>query len=166
MLPVKSILREYLSTEESDHEEAEEAEEAEEEEEEEEDEKEDEKKPENESSAKTELTGPKNVDPEISETGPSIIDLSGTGPGDSEFTDISSTGIMGASPNAKVDYTFKVDSGFNPDQFDIFSKIPIPNPPVKKFQEELPFADNDIGADLEENAIESEELGDIEFEEL
>ena len=173
MLPVKSILREYLSTEESDHEETQEEEEEEDEEEDEKEEKEPENEPIKESEKepeRIELSGPKDVANagfEVSETASSIIDLSGTGPDDSEFTDIFSTGInTAASPSAKVDHTFKVDSGFNPDQFDIFSKIPIPNTPVKKLQEELPFADEDVGMNTEANAIESEELGDIEFEEL
>jgi hypothetical protein len=180
MLPVKSILREYLSTEESDHEE--EAEE-EEEEEEEEDEKEPEKESTKESakesakestkepakeSAKEPAKEPEMPEEfEISESRSNVIDLSGTGPVDPEFTDITDGPkglITESSPSPKVDHTFRVDSGFNPDQFDIFSKTPIPNTPVSEAKKELPFADAEM--ELEENSIESEELGGIEFEEL
>ena len=175
MLPVKSILREYLSTEESDHEEEQEEEEQEEEEQEEEEEEEEEEK--------TPVVNNKPIS--VSETGPvantvteSVIDTS-MGPTATPDTNVKSAAGVEESI---VNHVFDTNSGFNPDKFDIFSDIPssrsktpiqeVPAPPPRpstpavEKEEALPVIQLKSVIPDDNSFIESEDFGDIEFEEL
>jgi hypothetical protein len=151
MLPVKSILREYLSTEESDNEGEEEEDEEEEEEEEEEQEEEKEEKEEEEDAGEAEKKEEKSLP---------VVPPSPTPPPPTENI-VVDTG-------APVNHTFRTDSGFNPDQFDIFSNIqtPITKPPVPVTTPSPSPVENTIEKQMDDDFIDSEELGDIDFEEL
>jgi hypothetical protein len=160
MLPVKSILREYLSTEESDNEEEEEEEEEDAEEEVEEEAEEEKPVP----KAKIDAGPP---EPPVS-SGPS-------GP-------VSSSTLMNKTGQNTVNHTSSPTNDFNPDQFDIFqnieglpSKSPAPEPKpqsrpstpkIESKKEELPvielsslIPDNEmISTNILDDAIEFEEL--------
>jgi hypothetical protein len=166
MLPVKSILREYLSTDESDHEEEEEEDEEEEEEEGEEEE---------ERSSKEDFVT------DIKPTGSTVpvITAQPTGP---LFNEQPTGPVIGTKPTAlfekkddTVDHTFSTTSGFNPDQFDIFQTVeplrskspapeqkpPLSRPPTPKpIAQELPVIElsSVIKDDILDDAIEFEEL--------
>ena len=180
MLPVKSILREYLSTDETDHEEEEEEEETEEEEEEEE---EAEEAP----AAETSPPGPKPLT-FVAETGAKPPDpkpltfVAETGA--KPLTNSEAKPLTETGPIAPVNHTFSTSSGFNPDQFDIFqsiepahSKSPAPSPSVDIVRPTTPRPTTPAPAELpviqltsvipDDNLIESDILDDdFEFEEL
>ena len=170
MLPVKSILREYLSTDESDNEE--EDEELSEEEEEEEEEEED--VAEADEPAGAAPPGPKPLT-FVAETGAAPP----THTESAEAKPLTETG-----PIAPVNHTFSPSSGFNPDQFDIFqaiepahSKSPAPSPVVDIVRPTTPRPSTPAPAELpviqltsvipDDNLIESDIMDDdFEFEEL
>ena len=173
MLPVKSILREYLSTEESDHDDDEEEDANEEDEEEEEEEEKEEPKEEvaveTVSPVKEEMSADIFVD--TTATGPVATGPVATGP--------IATGPTSISPaviplTESVDHTFSPDTTFSPDRFDVFAdipsppsrpKTPVPSTPAK---EELPIIEMNTISDIESQGIISDDImGDeIEFEEL
>ena len=159
MLPVKSILREYLSTEESDHEEEEEEDANEEDEEEEEEEEKEEPK---------EEVAVETVSPVKEEMSANIfVDTTASGPATISPATISPS-------NEIVNHTFSPDTTFNPDRFDVFAdipsppsrpKTPVPSTPAK---EEMPIFEMNTVSDIEGQGIMSDDImGDeIEFEEL
>jgi len=167
MLPVKSILREYLSTDETDHEEEEEDEETEEEEEEHEEAEEEAEEP----AAEAAPPGPK----PLTETGAKPLTF---------VAETGTTPLTETGPIAPVNHTFSPSSGFNPDQFDIFqsiepahSKSPAPSPVVDIVKPTTPRPTTPAPAELpviqltsvipDDNLIESDILDDdFEFEEL
>ena len=147
MLPVKSILREYLSTEESDHEEEEEEDEDDEDEDEDEEEEKEEKKEE-----------PPPAQKEVVNTTAPSNPVSATGP-----TDIA------VGSNDTINHTFSPNNTFNPDRFDVFADIPSPPTrpktpvPFTPATEELPVIEMNTISDTEGDDL----MGDaIEFEEL
>ena len=160
MLPVKSILREYLSTEESDHDDSEEEEEEEEEHEEEEEE-------EVETPSPVESSGP------VKEEKAADIDTTAAVTIDNSPVEAVAT-APAVSSNNIVNHTFSPDTTFNPDRFDVFAdipsppsrpKTPVPSTPAK---EEIPIIEMNTISDIEDHGIMSDDImGDeIEFEEL
>ena len=158
MLPVKSILREYLSTEESDHDDSEEEEEEEEEDEEEEEE---------------EVETPTPVESSVPVVGAADIDTTAAVTIDNSPVEAVATGPAVSSNNI-VNHTFSPDTTFNPDRFDVFAdipsppsrpKTPVPSTPAK---EEIPIIEMNTISDIEDHGIMSDDImGDeIEFEEL
>ena len=147
MLPVKSILREYLSTEESDHEEEEEEDEDDEDEDEDEEEEKEEKKEE-----------PPPAQKEVVNTTAPSNPVSATGPTD-----------VAVGPTNTINHTFSPNNTFNPDRFDVFADIPSPPTrpktpvPFTPATEELPVIEMNTISDTEGDDL----MGDaIEFEEL
>jgi hypothetical protein len=160
MLPVKSILREYLSTEESDHDDSEEEEEEEEEHEEEEEE-------EVETPSPVESSGP------VKEEKAADIDTTAAVTIDNSPVEAVAT-APAVSSNNIVNHTFSPDTTFNPDRFDVFAdipsppsrpKTPVPSTPAK---EELPIIEMNTISDIEDRGIMSDDImgNEIEFEEL
>ena len=160
MLPVKSILREYLSTEESEHDDSEEEEEEEEEHEEEEEE-------EVETPSPVESSGP------VKEEKGADIDTTAAVTIDNSPVEAVAT-APAVSSNNIVNHTFSPDTTFNPDRFDVFAdipsppsrpKTPVPSTPAK---EEIPIIEMNTISDIEDHGIMSDDImGDeIEFEEL
>ena len=160
MLPVKSILREYLSTEESDHDDSDEEEEEEEEHEEEEEE-------EVETPSPVESSGP------VKEEKGADIDTTAAVTIDNSPVEAVAT-APAVSSNNIVNHTFSPDTTFNPDRFDVFAdipsppsrpKTPVPSTPAK---EEIPIIEMNTISDIEDHGIMSDDImGDeIEFEEL
>ena len=153
MLPVKSILREYLSTEESDHDDEEE--EGEEDEEEEDEEEEEEEKKEETPPAQKEVVDTTALSNPVSAAGPADV---ATGPAN-----------VAADVNNTINHTFSPNNTFNPDRFDVFADIPSPPTrpktpvPFTPAKEELPVIEMNTISDTEGDDL----MGDaIEFEEL
>jgi hypothetical protein len=175
MLPVKSILREYLSTEESDNDSDEEEEEEEEQEK-------------TEELAQTEEDTQKMSPLAITEAKPIIPPPPSSPPPPPSSP--SSPPPPPSSPSSPppqnhsisvnteiVDYTFSPTGTFNPDRFDVFADVPPSRPKTPVLSEKPtmspapvfpPLSELNAIDDIEENAIISEDImGDtIDFEEL
>ena len=166
MLPVKSILREYLSTEESDHDDSDE------EENEEDENEDDEEDDENEHQQENKHQEEKREEP------PQAVETSGPVKEERAANIVIDTtaAVTPATPatNHVVNHTFSPDTTFNPDRFDVFAdipssysrpKTPVPSTPAK---EGLPIIEMNTINDIEDRGIMSDDImGDaIEFEEL
>ena len=168
MLPVKSILREYLSTEESDHDDSEE-----EEEEEEHDDNEEEEEEEGEKEEKVETPSPVESSGPVKEEKAANIDTTAAVTSDNTPVEAVATGPVVSSNNI-VNHTFSPETTFNPDRFDVFADIPSPSSrpktpvPSTPAKEELPIIEMNTISDIEDSGIISDDImGDeIEFEEL